>query len=168
MAIEIQTSPYGTSETVGASSPNFSVSPAKGPLASLYSTNLGISSHVYPKDLQSDTKNHYVKFWIKEILGTGYDATGQQIDLPGVPNLHLTAATTESKAVISLYMPDTLTATYNASYDQLSLMNDLGGVVQGLQTINSLLDTGSNFFKGNLNSTNKASIENLSFKLFFL
>jgi len=151
----------GVTADAGIPSSNFSESPAKGPLASLYSTNLGISSHVYPKDLQSNTKNHYVKFWIKEILGTGYDTTGQQIDLPGIPNLHLAAATTESKAVISLYMPDTLTATYNASYDQLSLMNDMGGVFKGLQTIKSLLDVGTDFYKGNITGHDSAAKENL-------
>ncbi|CAB4133001.1 hypothetical protein UFOVP250_21 [uncultured Caudovirales phage] len=139
----------------GATSPNFSTNPATGPLSSLYATT-GFTPYYYPKDLSSSTKNHYVKFWIKEIKGAGYDPTGQTLTLFGDSGLHLIPAMTDSKAVISLYMPDTLTATYNASYDELSLMHDLGKI-QGLQTINSVFNLGSDLAKGNITGNDKTA-----------
>ena len=60
---------------------------------------------------------------------------------------------TSPKSVISLYMPDTLNANYNASYDEMSLTKDLGQTVQTLRAIDSSLKTGTNFnfdeIKGN-------------------
>ena len=144
----------------GATSPNFSTNPATGPLSSLYATT-GFTPYYYPNDLASSTKNHYVKFWIKEIIGSGYrDASGSSIELFGFPDLQLTPQTTKSIAVISLYMPDTMTATYNASYDELSLMNDLGAV-KGLQTISALADAIKDKIKGNYNSTDSSAVEYL-------
>jgi hypothetical protein len=47
--------------------------------------------------------------------------------------------TTQPKAYISLYMPDTLTAQYNASYDQLSLTSDIGAIASTLRTVDSAI-----------------------------
>jgi len=43
--------------------------------------------------------------------------------------------TTTSKAVISLYMPDQLTASYNASYTEISLKDQLGSRLTSLRNI---------------------------------
>ena len=51
--------------------------------------------------------------------------------------LKISPQTTQPKAYISLYMPDTLTAQYNASYDQLSLTSDIGEIAQTLRTVDS-------------------------------
>jgi hypothetical protein len=74
-----------------------------------------------------------------ELLNSGTLKFNPQLTLP--------------KSVISLYMPDTLNANYNASYDEMSLTKDLGQTVQTLRAIDSSLKTGTNFnfdeIKGN-------------------
>lgn len=52
-------------------------------------------------------------------------------------SLSISPQTTQAKAYISLYMPDTLNATYSATYDTLSLTNDLGSTAQTARMISS-------------------------------
>ena len=52
--------------------------------------------------------------------------------------LTISPQTTKPKAYISLYMPDTMNANYDASYDELSLTNDLGGLITSLRMIDQL------------------------------
>ena len=49
--------------------------------------------------------------------------------------------TTQLKSIISLYMPDTLTASYDASYEELSL-RDLGAGINTLRNINQIAAKG--------------------------
>ena len=60
------------------------------------------------------------------------------------------------KSCISLYMPDTLNANYNASYDEMSLTKDLGKTVQTLRAIDSASKSGTFDFK-NLSGNNLSS-----------
>jgi hypothetical protein len=51
--------------------------------------------------------------------------------------LQISPTTTQPKAVVSLYMPDTLNAQYNSSYDELRL-TDLGSAINTIRTIDQL------------------------------
>ena len=53
--------------------------------------------------------------------------------------LKISPQTTHPKAYISLYMPDTLTAQYNAEYEHLSLTAGLGEAINTLRSIDSLV-----------------------------
>jgi hypothetical protein len=80
----------------------------------------------------------------------------------------ITPQTAELKSIISLYMPDSLVAEYNADYDTLSLTKDLGSTITTLRAIDQLadkVDTSGGYlsagaFKslGNLASTDPAAI----------
>lgn len=77
----------------------------------------------------------------------------------------ITPQTTELQSIISLYMPDTLTAEYNADYDTLSLTKDLGSTITTLRAIDQIagkVDTSSfsaaSSSIGNLASTDPAAI----------
>jgi hypothetical protein len=127
---------------------------ATGPLAFLESSTNKLNPLRYPSDLATDpSKSHYVNFLIKRIqpskTATGITSAGDV--LPAVKSVgqelvrNLLSAyyypnTTDIVDVISLYMPDTLSSNYNASYDELSLTNDLGKGVMAIQGINSIAD----------------------------
>lgn len=73
---------------------------------------------------------------------------------------------TQPKAYISLYMPDTLNASYDASYDKLELANDLGSLIPTLRSIGQISgkignDFDSNDVMGSLSKLGK-SIGNLA------
>ena len=130
----------------------------------------------YPMDLGSSTKQHYVKFWIKTIKPKDLVAVAQNaISSVGnfasegissgesIPQLLEKAAsgvfkelntltvapdTTPSAAYISLYMPDTVSTNYNASYDELSLTNDLGSGIKAIQFMSSVAGNVLNGNKG--------------------
>jgi hypothetical protein len=55
--------------------------------------------------------------------------------------LQISPTTTQPKAVVSLYMPDTLNAQYNSSYDELRL-TDLGSAINTIRTIDQLAARG--------------------------
>ena len=131
----------------GATTPT-QASPATGPLSTLYKTS-GISGNIftYPYDLGSSSKNHYVKFWVKQIVsqGVGTSSSGQDTKKNGGQKLFtelIQPQTYDPVAAICLYMPDTLNASYSASYDELSLTNELGGGLNGIQAIRSFLGAG--------------------------
>lgn len=119
-----------------------------GPLQSLYTTkSLGTILN-YPSDLGSATKNHYVKFWIKQINTTAiHQKTGVLINnilsdpFGSLSNMSIQPPTQDSLAVICLYMPDTVNASYHAEFDKLSLTNDLGKGLKAIQTVGSIVDS---------------------------
>jgi len=59
--------------------------------------------------------------------------------------------TSTTKSIISLYMPDSLVARYDAQYDEMSLTKDLGTAVTTLRAIDSTINTvgGGNAVTGN-------------------
>ena len=129
---------------------------AQGPLASLYQKTGLNTIYNYPSDLGSGTKNHYVKFWVKQIVpqqSTVSTVTGANVtDKIGGQTLlgvNIQPQTYQPRAAISLYMPDTLNASYSASYDELSLTNEIGGGLRGIQGI-------SEFASGKLSNTGSA------------
>lgn len=71
-------------------------------------------------------------------------------------SLQFSPTLSQIKSCISLYMPDTLNATYNASYDEMSLTKDLGKTVQTLRAIDSASKSGTFDFK-NLSGNNLSS-----------
>jgi hypothetical protein len=77
----------------------------------------------------------------------------------------ITPQTTELQSIISLYMPDSLTADYSAEYDTLSLTKDLGSTITSIRAIDEMagkLDFSSieafGGSVGNLASTDPAAI----------
>jgi hypothetical protein len=85
-----------------------------------------------------------------------------------IKGIAITPQTTQLQDIISLYMPDSLTAEYNADYDTLSLTNNLGPTITTLRAIDQLadkVDTSGGYFSagafkslGNLASTDPAAI----------
>jgi hypothetical protein len=68
-----------------------------------------------------------------EGIGKGYEKIGEYIPT----SLQISPTTTQSKAYISLYMPDTLTATYSADWQEMSL-GDMGATLSSLRMIDQL------------------------------
>jgi hypothetical protein len=63
------------------------------------------------------------------------------------------------KSCISLYMPDTLTATYDANYEEMSLTADLGPTITTLRAIDSSISAFKPGSSGNPISTNPAVLQ---------
>ena len=64
--------------------------------------------------------------------------------------------TSSTKSIISLYMPDSLVARYDAQYDEMSLTKDLGTAVTTLRAIDSTLNAGGG---GNGITGNPAAVQ---------
>ena len=65
----------------------------------------------------------------------------------------------QMKSCISLYMPDTLTATYDANYEEMSLTADLGPTITTLRAIDSSISAFKPGASGNPISTNPAVLQ---------
>jgi hypothetical protein len=118
------------------------------------------------KNTAKNQKSHSVQFVIKDINTTGSFENEENnntniVELPTTANfinqvgeklssetiksigislksgLRLAPKTDKVVAYITLYMPDTLNATYNATYDEMSLTSDLGSLVTTLRSIDS-------------------------------
>jgi uncharacterized protein YcfJ len=63
------------------------------------------------------------------------------------------------KSCISLYMPDTLTATYDANYEEMSLTADLGPTITTLRAIDSSISAVKGGTVGNAIGTNPAVLQ---------
>ena len=68
-----------------------------------------------------------------EGIGKGYEKIGEYIPT----SLQISPTTTQAKAYISLYMPDTLTAQYSADWQEMSL-GDMGATLSSLRMIDQL------------------------------
>lgn len=113
-----------------------------GPLANMeYTPTLALYN--YPADLNSNTKRHYVKFYIKQIVQGGTDGMARAGGVDDTAyGISVAPRVTNPIAAIALYMPDTLNASYNASYDELSLTNEAGTKLNTLEKINSAVKGG--------------------------
>jgi hypothetical protein len=65
----------------------------------------------------------------------------------------------QMKSCISLYMPDTLTATYDANYEEMSLTADLGPTITTLRAIDSSISAVKGGTLGNAIGTNPAVLQ---------
>jgi hypothetical protein len=138
----------------------FTYSSVAGPLASLEGPVPSIGTYVYPADLGSSKKNHYVKFSIRQVEPTqpltnaGISSTIQSVGatLAKVGAVNYNPNTTTIADTICLYMPDTLTSSYNASYDELSLTSELGTFGKGVQAFTALKDVFTDQNKGAITS----------------
>lgn len=65
----------------------------------------------------------------------------------------------QMKSCISLYMPDTLTATYDANYEEMSLTADLGPTITTLRAIDSSISAVKTGTLGNAIGTNPAVLQ---------
>ena len=102
-------------------------------------------------------------------LSSGLTAISTSIGDGTTKGLSISPRTTNARAVISLYMPDTLNASYNSVYNQLDLATDIGAL-QSLRQISQLagkatsdldFSSGSNFAKsvGNIVSTDPNALD---------
>jgi len=67
--------------------------------------------------------------------------------------------TSTTKSIISLYMPDSLVARYDAQYDEMSLTKDLGPAITTLRAIDS---AGQNIGGGNGIAGNPAIVQSVT------
>jgi len=109
------------------------------PLAELSDASKGnkVSILQFPSDLGSKSRSHYVQFFIHEIKSTGYTqaAGGTTTNLfsttgqigttgssPGLNNgtfaIQISPPTEKMAASIALYMPETVTASYQNAYQE--------------------------------------------------
>ena len=117
------------------------------PLGALYG-NSGLKVLAYPLDLGSASKNHYVKFSIKQIVPTDFAQSMANGTIVGKTEQALLShsiksPTTTLSAFIALYMPDTLNASFSADYSTLGLTSGLGSVVEGIQYVQSMMTDGN-------------------------
>lgn len=116
-----------------------------GPLGILEADTTKLTPLVYPADLGSSTKNHYVKFSIKQIVPSapvsGSTTAALKNAYDKITTWNYQPNVTDSVGVICLYMPDTLNASYDASYDELSVTNDLGKGITAIQGISTYLNS---------------------------
>jgi hypothetical protein len=140
----------------GVSIPGTPINLLKGPLASLFGLSSGLAKYQYPRDLGSATRGHYILFSINEVSEAQYQAAGKAFEAASEGNLKDAAAlavdfgtkvgeaavanessrTSTTKAVIALYMPETMAFTYNSAYDDTSLLavaKEIGGAAAGLK-----------------------------------
>jgi hypothetical protein len=137
----------------GVSIPGLGGLIAQGPLATLFG-NKSLALYQYPRDLGSATRGHYILFSINEVseiqyqqgkaavnaiaegdsksaanLTTKIISTGADSATSGTSN-----RTKATKAIIALYMPETMAFTYDSTYDDTSLMavgKEIGGALSG-------------------------------------
>jgi uncharacterized protein YcfJ len=93
--------------------------------------------------LPKDFTNNAVSF-VGNALKTGFSLA------PPISNM---------KSCISLYMPDTLTATYDANYEEMSLTADLGPTITTLRAIDSSIGAVKGGTLGNAIGTNPAVLQ---------
>ena len=74
---------------------------------------------------------------VKEDLAVG----GALVQTSARTGLTVKPPTNQATAIITLYMPDTLTAQYNADYTKIDLRTDMGSTLRKIQTIESIADT---------------------------
>ena len=78
------------------------------------------------------------------ILGKATEIAGESIKILGdalKTGFSLSPQISSIKSCISLYMPDTLNATYDANYEEMSLTADLGATITTLRAIDSSIDS---------------------------
>jgi len=68
----------------------------------------------------------------------------------------------ENVGNISLYMPDTLNATYHANFEEMSLTKDLGPALTTLRAVDSIAGAKKTQSIGNIISSNPAALQALS------
>jgi len=165
----------------GVSIPGSSVN---GPLGALFGNNFGRTDLQYPRDLQSATRGHVVKFDIQEIQPASYseisnklagaaksavsaagaaatevfsnpsgaldkatDSISNFIQDPSsiTKSLEFSQPKTKSVGSISLYIPETVNFTYNASYENLSAVAAAGQIPivgTAVKAVAQVLDSG--------------------------
>ena len=125
-----------------------------GPLGALFGNKYNVNSYKYPRDLESATRGHVVKFSINEIQPIGYQenkeysltsavngvgnaigtalqpvtnflGTGNLGDGTTKFNLSLEPEKKKLAATISLYMPDTVSFSYEAEYSDDTNLADV-------------------------------------------
>ena len=141
-----------------------------GPLASLFDNTNTITTLQYPRDLGSPTRGHYVKFTVKETVEpANYDSTTDMgvtsaigiaknavssltnfamdaynsNSITNAYNVQFNKTKSKQVATVALYMPETVSFSYEASYTDVSVtgavtdaLSQIGkGVGSGIQSI---------------------------------
>ena len=116
-----------------------------GPLGALFGNKYNVDNMKYPRDLESATRGHIVKFNINEVQPVGYQegkeynlksagsgivnsvksflSNGKNDDGSTKVNLSLEPSKKKLAATISLYMPDTVNFTYDATWSETSMVD---------------------------------------------
>jgi hypothetical protein len=104
----------------------------KGPLSSLFGNgNRGADTIFYPSDLAANpARGHLVLFTIKEVTPLNVEEKVTAVVDKGLVNNTIASAlktpVNQIKDTIALYMPDTLSMSYSADYQDFSLTDSLG------------------------------------------
>ena len=85
------------------------------------------------------SKKDFLKLGALAAVGTGITAVA---GIAAATGFTVTPPTGSTKSIISLYMPDSLVARYDAQYDEMSLTKDLGAAITTLRAIDSTLQAG--------------------------
>ena len=140
----------------GVSIPGSPINLLKGPLAAMFNLSSGLATYQYPRDLGSATRGHYILFSINEVSEAQFQEGQKAFAAASEGNLKDAAAlgvdivtkageaaianessrTKSTKAIIALYMPETMAFTYNSAYDDTSLLaaaKEIGGALGGLK-----------------------------------
>lgn len=138
-----------------------------GPLAKLYgSSTFDFNNRFYPRNLATDTRGHYINFYINvaqnstyltkdryKIADTGLGRT-QANQLNGntvtkynlnqlsdsLPSITLGRKTKRITQAISLYMPETMSVQYNSNWESSSLTDAGGKLLFGAQVGKGIWD----------------------------
>ena len=139
----------------GVSIPGLGGLLGSGPLAALFG-NKSLAQYQYPRDLGSATRGHYIMFSINEVSEIQYQQGTAAFNAAIGGDFKSAAPLTESlikntgdaatsgtnnrtkaaKAIIALYMPETMAFTYNSTYDDTSLMavgKEISGALSGIK-----------------------------------
>lgn len=129
-----------------------------GPLGALFGNKFNVDNLKYPRDLESSTRGHVVKFSVNEVEPIGYgqgstyslssiggglvdsaknaisDFLGSGKSGDGTASFNLTLEPRKKRlaATISLYMPDTMNFTYEATYSDQNMTDAISGAAEAL------------------------------------
>jgi hypothetical protein len=122
---------------------------AQGPLRELYSNEYDFENLFYPRNLNSDTRGHYINFYInvadstseQESIYSGYEYVSNTATISGRTGVNsaqsasgetslggalLIRKTKRITSAIALYMPETVNVSYNANWQSDSLTDAMG------------------------------------------
>jgi len=95
-----------------------------GPLASLTDTQESVSVLRFPSDLGSKSRSHFIQFIVHQVQSGGYTPVtgGATTDIFRTQKsnfaIQISPPTNKMAASISLYMPETVTASYTNAYQE--------------------------------------------------
>ena len=131
---------------------------ASGPLADLYTNKYTPTNLKYPSNLDSDTRGHIIQFSINDTIPASYiegnltpTVDGQTGGVAASPknSLFFQPQRTRIAGTIALYIPDSISETYAASYTDVSVLDAISEGASALSSIGGKDASGiAKFFSG--------------------